>query len=182
MDTIEKFKSFLTCLGLAMVPDDFFEKREEWISSLSENDVIALLQWVENSKYDQFLIGLERFQSRVLQEAFIVSATVGKRLNSDLIRERIESLFPNPRLKEFVIEGIDIYGSDKSLPFLSSVISSENDEQILVEVATALNNIGGSEALKLLLDIKKKAKFSKVSYSELLDELIEEVKCDNSGE
>ena len=32
-----KFKTFITTLGLALAPEDLFQKRAEWIESLSED-------------------------------------------------------------------------------------------------------------------------------------------------
>ncbi len=181
MNTIPKFKSFITTVGLAMAPEDLFQKRAEWIASLSEDEILELLVWVENSDDDELLKSLSKpYQLSVLQEAIIIAASVGKRLNSEQVRERFEALFHNKRLKELVIEGIDIYGNKKSLPFLASIISSESDEQILMSIASALNSIGGEEALKLLVGIKNKIKFSKEFHRSLLEEIIEEVKNDSS--
>jgi hypothetical protein len=136
-DTMEKFKSFITTLGLAMTPEGLLQKRTEWIESLNEAEILELLEWTENPDNDDLLKSLSKpYCLSVLQEAIIIAATVGKRLNSDSIRERFEVLFHHRHLKELVIEGIDIYSSEKSLPFLASIISPECDDQILMNIAS----------------------------------------------
>ncbi len=176
MSTILKFKSFITTLGLAMAPEDLFQKRAEWIASLSEDEMMELLVWVENSDDDELLKSISKpYQLPVLQEAIIIAATVGKRLNSDKILSHLESFYQNPNLKELVIEGIEIYGSPKSLPFLESLLSTEKDQEIIIEVASALYYIGNEKALQLLLEIKDNFKFNKSHYQSSLQEMINEI-------
>jgi hypothetical protein len=177
MNTVSKFKSFITTLGLAMAPEDLLQKRVEWIESLNEAEILELLKWIENSDNDDLLKSLSKpYRLSVLQEAIIIAATAGKRLNSDKILTYLESIYQNPNLKELVIEGIEIYGNPKSLPFLESLLSTEKDQEIIIEIASALYYIGNEKALQLLLGIKDRVKFIKPHYQSSLQEMINEIK------
>lgn len=129
---------------------------KQWTASLSEINVIELIDWIASPSIpDDGFMRPRHYIDAMRLRAALSAGEAAKRHNSDNIRKRFVDLLKEPSDRHLALLGIDCFADNTWLPTLSQY-ENDTDADVVYDIAYILGDLGTPEAIAQLTEMISK--------------------------
>lgn len=138
------------------MPTEDLESRDaaerRWLDSLTVDDALALLSWVEAPRFPSGSRS-PRWIDSLRSEAGHIAGSVGKRFQNDQVRERLAMMLTRPELRRPALVGLDALEDARSAEVLRPY-RSDPDHEVIYLVTGILAKVANQAAVALLEEMR----------------------------